>query len=188
MSAKSNHLQVSNDSASPRDLWLAMDEAALAALCIRQTFRGSGPGGQHRNTTSSGVRMVHQPTELCGQATQGRSQVDNIRAALMSLRWTIAIEIRLPLNGDSTVLLQHRTGDRLTQITRQAAPQLAAVVLDALADTGFVVNAAASNLGVSSSQLAGFITDHPPLLTAANRGRESHQLRPLTAPGRRGSR
>jgi len=188
MSVKGNHPQAANDGALNRDLWLALDEAALTALCIRQTFRGSGPGGQHRNTTSSGVRMVHQPTGLCGQATQGRSQVDNIRAALMSLRWTIAIEIRLPLNLDSPILLQHRTGDRLTHITRPIAPQLAAIVLDALADTGFVVKDAAANLGVSSSQLAGFITDHPPLLTAANRGRESHQLRPLTAPGRNGSR
>jgi len=48
-------------------------------------FRGSGPGGQHRNTTDSGVRVRHLPTGMIAQATESRSQVRNRETALRRL-------------------------------------------------------------------------------------------------------
>jgi protein subunit release factor B len=48
-------------------------------------FRGSGPGGQHRNTTDSGVRVRHLTTGLVAQATESRSQVRNRETALRRL-------------------------------------------------------------------------------------------------------
>lgn len=48
-------------------------------------FRGSGPGGQHRNTTDSGVRVRHLPTGLVAQATESRSQLRNRETALSRL-------------------------------------------------------------------------------------------------------
>ncbi|MYA40568.1 MAG: PCRF domain-containing protein [Gemmatimonadetes bacterium] len=40
-------------------------EMALPASEVRvETFRGSGPGGQHRNTRDTAVRAVHVPTGL----------------------------------------------------------------------------------------------------------------------------
>lgn len=38
------------------------------------TFRATGPGGQHRNKTSSGVRLTHLPTGTVVTATEDRSQ------------------------------------------------------------------------------------------------------------------
>jgi len=38
--------------------------------------RGSGPGGQHRNKTSTAVRMIHRPTGLTSYI-DGRSQTSN---------------------------------------------------------------------------------------------------------------
>ncbi|AJE03303.1 peptide chain release factor family protein [Geobacter pickeringii] len=48
--------------------------------------RGSGPGGQHRNVTETGVRIRHLPTGIVVQATESRSQARNREVALERLR------------------------------------------------------------------------------------------------------
>ncbi|KFE61068.1 peptide chain release factor-like protein [Hyalangium minutum] len=65
---------------------LALDEEALLKACEVEYFIASGPGGQHRNTTASGVRLTHPPTELSVTATERRSQVQNKGVALERLR------------------------------------------------------------------------------------------------------
>ena len=65
---------------------LALDNDALLKACDVEYFIASGPGGQHRNTTASGVRMTHPPTELSVTATERRSQVQNKGVALERLR------------------------------------------------------------------------------------------------------
>ena len=49
-----------------------------------QTQRGSGPGGQHRNTTDSAVRAIHVPTGL-QVYIDGRKQVQNKKKAIRIL-------------------------------------------------------------------------------------------------------
>lgn len=49
-------------------------------------YRGSGPGGQHRNVTESGVRIRHVPTGVVVQACESRSQARNREIALERLR------------------------------------------------------------------------------------------------------
>ncbi|MCP3102022.1 peptide chain release factor-like protein [Myxococcus sp. K15C18031901] len=65
---------------------LALDDEALLKTCEVDYFIASGPGGQHRNTTASGVRLTHAATELSVTATERRSQVQNKGAALERLR------------------------------------------------------------------------------------------------------
>lgn len=52
-------------------------------------YRGSGPGGQHRNVTESGVRIRHIPTGIVVQACESRSQARNREIALERLRQTL---------------------------------------------------------------------------------------------------
>lgn len=50
------------------------------------TYRASGPGGQHRNKTDSAVRLTHLPTGLVVTATESRSQHENRRVAHERMR------------------------------------------------------------------------------------------------------
>jgi ribosome-associated protein len=65
---------------------LQLDDESLLKACEVEYFIASGPGGQHRNTTASGVRLTHPPTELSVTATERRSQVQNKGVALERLR------------------------------------------------------------------------------------------------------
>lgn len=47
----------------------------------RSDIRGSGPGGQHRNKTSTGIRLRHRASGAVGEATDSKSQQANLRAA-----------------------------------------------------------------------------------------------------------
>lgn len=62
------------------------DDETLLAECDVQTFRAGGKGGQHQNTTDSGVRLVHRPTGVRAESRTERSQLQNRRRALASLR------------------------------------------------------------------------------------------------------
>jgi ribosome-associated protein len=65
---------------------LALPDEALLGGCEETFFVGGGPGGQHRNKTESGVRLVHRPTGVVVTATERRSQLQNRGAALERLR------------------------------------------------------------------------------------------------------
>ena len=58
-----------------------------------EVFRGHGPGGQHRNTTNSAVRITHKPTGLQAMSQSQRSQRQNIDAALKILTARVQLEL-----------------------------------------------------------------------------------------------
>ncbi|NNE71321.1 MAG: peptide chain release factor-like protein [Rhodothermales bacterium] len=62
------------------------DDETLLGECEVQTFRSGGKGGQHQNTTDSGVRLIHRPTGLVVTARERRSQLQNRKLALARLK------------------------------------------------------------------------------------------------------
>jgi protein subunit release factor A len=80
-----------------------VDDEALLAECRVETFRAGGPGGQHQNTTESGVRLVHLPTGVRVLAREERSQHRNRAVALRRLREKLAELARVdrPRRSDS---------------------------------------------------------------------------------------
>ena len=73
-----------------------LDDRALLGECEESFFVAGGPGGQHRNRTASGVRLVHEPTGVVVTATERRSQAQNRATALARLRAQLAQRSRAP--------------------------------------------------------------------------------------------
>lgn len=58
----------------------------LLRECEVETFRSSGPGGQHVNKTESAVRLTHLPSGIVVSSQQDRSQYRNKTICLFKLR------------------------------------------------------------------------------------------------------
>jgi peptide chain release factor 2 len=58
----------------------------LLRECEVETFRSSGPGGQHVNKTESAVRLRHLPSGVVVTSQQERSQHRNKTICLQKLR------------------------------------------------------------------------------------------------------
>jgi peptide chain release factor 2 len=66
-----------------------LDEDLLRE-CEVETFRSSGPGGQHVNKTESAVRVRHVPSGIVVSSQQERSQHRNKVICLQKLRHKVA--------------------------------------------------------------------------------------------------
>jgi peptide chain release factor 2 len=62
----------------------------LLRECEVDTFRSSGPGGQHVNKTESAVRLRHLPSGVVVTSQQERSQHQNKSLCLRKLREKVA--------------------------------------------------------------------------------------------------
>jgi hypothetical protein len=151
--------------------YFTISDAQLLAQCRFEAFRGSGPGGQKRNKTSSSVRLTHEPTGLVATAGESRSQQQNRLSALRRLRHRLAMEIRGPFVKRKLSL----------DVSMRSAEYLVIMswVLDALAEAGWSISEAAAYIGISTAQLSGFLRRDEKLWAHVNQHRAKAGLKGL---------
>lgn len=155
----------------------------LLAECEKTRTRRSGPGGQHRNKVETAVVLVHRPTGATAQASERRSQPENLAVAIDRLRRTLAVTVRTERSADGVPSDLWRSRCRRGRLSvspdHADYPVLLAEALDVLAACDWDVPAAASQLGCTSSQLVKFLKDEPRALQVLNAERAARGLPPL---------
>ena len=74
----------------------ALDRATLEREVRVDTYRASGPGGQHVNRTESAVRLTHVPSGVVVTAMESRSQIRNRAIAFERLAHKLRALNRVP--------------------------------------------------------------------------------------------
>lgn len=69
---------------------LPQSDDELLAQCKVETYRSSGSGGQHVNTTDSAVRLTYRPCNIVVTCQEERSQYLNKLRCLQKLREKVA--------------------------------------------------------------------------------------------------
>lgn len=102
------------------------DTVELNPADIRMdTFRSSGAGGQHVNTTDSAVRLTHIPTGVVAECQQERSQHKN-RAKAMTMLLSRIQQAKVQKQVDAANSMRRDlvgTGDRSDRIRTYNFPQ-----------------------------------------------------------------
>ncbi|KAK1311453.1 hypothetical protein QJS10_CPA08g00970 [Acorus calamus] len=184
--------------------YVSLTEEELMKQCEMDTFKASGPGGQHRNKRESAVRLRHVPTGIVSQAplslslslsrlaVEDRSQHKNWASALARLRTLLDLKVRKTID-----LNEYEPPPELLQILPKkstirgadSGPQIGpnnskfASGMQALLDLIFAVNGsvadAAKNLGLSTGALSRLILSDDSLRMEVNELRSSKGMRPL---------
>jgi hypothetical protein len=168
------------------DDYLSLSDSDLQAQCDVETFRVSGPGGQHRNRRDTAVRMRHRPTGVVAQAYEQRSQRVNRQRALKRLRERIALDVRQPVGPlgryEPTLLLVRLVraeGGRGIGARNPEYWPAVQQLLDLFAAMDCAVAETAARLGVSTGALSRVLLANPALMRTVNVLRTERKLRPL---------
>ncbi len=103
----------------------------LLRECEVETFRSSGPGGQHVNKTESAVRLRHLPSRIVVTSQQERSQHRNKALCLQKLRKKIQqlnhrpakrVPTRMPLSAKNRTLEEKARRSQIKRSRSKPSP------------------------------------------------------------------
>jgi hypothetical protein len=162
-----------------------MSDEQLLRECRVDTYRSGGPGGQKRQKTSNGVRIVHEPSGVTATSTEWRTLSENRLHAIRRLRVKIATDIRAPVDAvrfePPDWFLSIRRENRIEASHRHEFYAAAGgLILDLLTALGGNPAAVAVNLGVSTTAVIKFLEAEPAFWAAANRIRAGMGMPALT--------
>ena len=157
-----------------RNDWLSLDDEALVKQCQVVTCRGTGPGGQKRNKTSSMVRLLHLPSGIASENDETRSQHLNRIYAIRNLRLKIALGVRLPAE---TAPIGEPPG-----VNANSYALWLARILDVLEAVGYRLSDAAPITGISTGKLVKELAKTPAVWQFVNSRRSALKLTPLSFP------
>lgn len=128
-----------------RDQLLTLPEDEFLRHCTLEFFKATGAGGQHRNKTSSAVRVTLKETQLRAEDCSERSQHRNRSNAVKKLKMLIALNIR-----NSPAVPPQRME---CSVSAEDYPLFAAQLFDILDSCTFDHKSSAERCGITSSQL-----------------------------------
>lgn len=154
-----------------------LSAAALLKECSVERTRRSGPGGQHRNKVETAIVLTHRPTGVQAEASERRSQPENLAVATTRLRVRLAVEVRQPVDLEElpSALWRSRCVQQRIRVNPEHDdfPTLLAEALDTLAGCDWEVTTAAQKLACSTSQLGKFLQLEAPAFSLLNQQRQS---------------
>ena len=109
---------------------LPASDQDLLRECEVDTFRSSGPGGQHVNKTESAVRIRHVPSGVVVTSQQERSQHQNKALCLRKLRERIEklnyrptkrVPTRVPRSARNRTLEEKARRSRIKRLRSKSA-------------------------------------------------------------------
>lgn len=147
-----------------RDLQLMLPESEFVRFCTLDFFKSSGAGGQHRNKTSSAVRVTHKETGISAEDCTERSQHRNRSNAIWKLKILLALQIRRPVTS---------TLPRMEcSLSAPDYPLFIAKLFDILEECGYDHKICAAKCEISSSALLKKLSRDPKIFQEFNRRRE----------------
>ena len=152
-----------------RDSQLMLPEADFVReYCTLEFFKSSGAGGQHRNKTSSAVRVMHRFCDLRAEDCTERNQHRNRSKAVFKLKMLIALKFRNP---------PAETPPRMEcSMNSPEYPLFVAKLFDILEHCGYDHKISAEKCGISSSALLKKIFKDPLLWQEFCRARTERDL------------
>jgi hypothetical protein len=160
----------------------------LLRECEVERTRRSGPGGQHRNKVESAVVLTYRATGTHAEASERRSQAENLAVALFRMRVQLALDVRSPMPAfgqpdaaTRTVLWKSRCVNQRIQVNSEHTdfPALLAEALDVLLYVEMDLAKAAELLDCTTSQLIKFFQQDHRALASINQHRLTRGLHKL---------